>query len=138
MLDQLVEGVCEELVTEPRDVGGPFQPYVPGNGRGSLPSTIGTKVFTFLAMVCEAALLEPTGFIPGSPISDSHANLKNAPKQQGGDSGSKVCKHCQRVARWGETQRHSTPTAYVPLSPTPFFSVLLLNTWKSLCLLGSI
>lgn len=80
MLDQLVEGVCEELVTETSDVGGPFQPYVLGNGRGSLPSAIGTDVFTFLAVVCEAASLEPTGFIPGSPTSDSHANLKNSRK----------------------------------------------------------
>lgn len=71
MLDQLVEGVCEELVTEPRDAGGPFQPYVPENGRGSPPSTADTKRFTFLAIACEAVSLEPTGFIPGSSISDS-------------------------------------------------------------------
>lgn len=90
MLDQLVEGVREELVTEPSDVGGPFQPYVPGNGHGSLPNAVGTNVFTFLAMVCEAASLEPTGFIPGSPISDSHVNLRNSPKHQDGDNTSKV------------------------------------------------
>jgi len=125
-------------VTESCDVGGPFQLYVPGNGHGSLPGTISTNVFTFRATVCEVASLDPTGFIPGSPRSDSHAILKNSPKHRDGDSGSKVCKRCHLAACWGETQHHSTPSAYSPLSPTPFLGVLLMNTWKSLCLLGSI
>lgn len=66
---------------------------MPKNVRGSLPSTTDTNRFTFLTIVCKAVSLEPTGFIPGSSISDSHANLKSSPKHRDGDSGSKVCKH---------------------------------------------
>lgn len=66
-------------MTETYDVDGPFQSYVPGDGCGSLPYAVATKVFVFLATVCEAALLEPTTFIPGSHTSNSHTDLKNAP-----------------------------------------------------------
>lgn len=117
MLDQLVEGVCEELVTEPRDVGGPFQPYVPGNGRGSLPSAIGTNVFTFLAMVCEAALLEPTGFYTWKsrkrlPHKSEEFNLK----PRDGDSGGEGCKRSG-----GEKHRATAPQQLTSPSPLPPF-----------------
>jgi len=57
--DQPREGVCEESMTEPHDIGGPFQSYVHSDGYGSLPRAIATEVFVFLATVCEAASLEP-------------------------------------------------------------------------------
>lgn len=114
MLDQLVEGVCEEPVTEPRDAGGPFQSYVPGNGHGSLPGAISTDVFMFLAAVCEAASLEPKSFIPGSRTGDSHADLKNAHKDREGNDGSEGCRQCHCAIWWGETQ-------LTPLCPSPWW-----------------
>lgn len=114
MLDQLVEGVCEEPVTEPPDAGGPFQSYVPGNGRGSLPGAISTDVFMFLAAACEAASLEPKSFIPGSRTGDSHADLKNTHKDREGNDDSKGCRQCHCAILWGKIQ-------LTPLFPSPLW-----------------
>lgn len=43
-------------------------------------------------------------FIPGSHISNSHTDLKNAPTCREGNNNSKVCRHSHCGVQWGETR----------------------------------
>lgn len=84
------------------------------------------NVFTFLPVVCEASL-EQTGFIPGSPISDSHMNLKNSPKHQEGNRPA-TSANTAHILLSGEKLRATSP------SPAPF---LVFYSWthgnRSVC-----